>query len=168
MSSSRRSQASRLTSKVLAAPGQRRTARHSVRCVPCMGSNEGDAEPPPRLAQEVEHQIVNLAVTGSSPVPHRRHITCSETRERHHKPEGSGPLFGPPRAEKPFRRANLRCGSTGRRYAVRGYRFHARRACDAMATARHLTSQARSISPAKTVNQRSEHDRSNSTPRTDV
>ena len=53
-------------------PGQRRTrpvSRQSVACVPCMGSDQVVVST--RLAQWKERQPIKLAVTGSTPVPHR-------------------------------------------------------------------------------------------------
>ncbi len=53
-------------------PGQRRTppcplTRRLATCVPFMGSDRRSCQV--RLAQWLEHQTVNLAVTGSTPVP---------------------------------------------------------------------------------------------------
>ena len=66
-------------SKVLKALGQRRTTPHSTGW--CGVFREWIVtkarETATRLAQLAEHQTVNLAVTGSIPVPHRRLITCS-------------------------------------------------------------------------------------------
>ncbi len=85
-----------------------------------------------RLAQLAEHQADNLAVTGSIPVPQRRLQTCFPGQGNRRESVTRSPRVADDRV---VRRAWLlkllwkqqRSGSTDRRYAVRGYRFHARR-----------------------------------------
>ncbi len=55
-------------------PGQRRTppcppARRLATCVPFMGSDRRSCQPCVTVSSVVEHQTVNLAVAGSTPVP---------------------------------------------------------------------------------------------------
>ena len=60
------------------------------------------------------------------------------------KPEGSERLFGQPRVVVlSFGETQRRSGNTYRRYAVRGYRFHARRGQSSWKLACRLASIAR-------------------------
>ena len=69
-------------SEVLKALGQRRTASHVTGW--CGVFREWIVtkarETATRLAQLAEHQIWDLGVAGSIPVPHRRLLTCSPTK----------------------------------------------------------------------------------------
>ena len=77
-----------------------------------------------RLAQWVEHQTVNLAVTGSTPVPTPQAENLLPTR-----PEGGGPMCDrPPAAERPAARgfrADCSWGSARRNRRPRRSRLSA-------------------------------------------
>ena len=81
-------------------PGQRRTPfrphrRRLAMCVPCMGSDEGRYRA--WLAQWVEHQTMNLAVTGSTPVPTpRAEHPLLDAKASTMKPDGGGRSYGRP------------------------------------------------------------------------
>ena len=123
-------------------PGQRRTppcplTRRSATCVPFMGSDRWSCQV--RLAQWLEHQTDNLAVTGSTPVPtpQAENLPPSGPREAgqrvigHRRPatggaedSGHSVPWGGSRRNRRLGEHAAAGGSTAECHVVRGYRFH--------------------------------------------